>query len=342
MKKIVKKLSDLRGISGYEYQICDEVKMMFAPYADEVYTDSLGNLIAHKKSNKSDAPKILIEAHYDEIGLIVTSISEEGYIKFANVGGVDNRILPSLEVTVHGKKDIYGVVGIKPGYMFENGKNVKIDELAIDTGLASYDVKKLVNVGDAITISQSVGQLGKNQWSGKSLDDRAGVAILLSVMEKLNKSDLPVDVYAVATVQEEVGCRGAKTMAFSINPDMAIAIDVTHGITPDNSNDAFKVGNGIIISKGPNLHPILTERLVSICKEKNIMYDIEVASGDSGTDAWEIQVARYGIPTALLSIPLKYMHTSVETLGVRDLIAAEKLIYEFITNVEGDIKWLKL
>lgn len=342
MKKLINELSNLRGVSGFEYRIADEIVNMFKPYADEVYTDSLGNIIAHKKSKNINSPKLLIEAHYDEIGLIVKSITKEGFVTFANIGGVDNRILPSLEVVIHGKEDVCGVIGIKPEYLLEKDKSIKLKELAIDTGLSAPKVKELISIGDSISIAQSVGELGKKQWSGKSLDDRASVAILISVMKQIADKDLPVDIYAVATVQEEVGCRGAKTCAFSINPDMAIAIDVTHGITPDNSENAFKTGEGIVISVGPNLHPKLTNRLVDVCNNKNIAHNIEAVGGDTGTDAWEIQVAREGIPTALLSIPLKYMHTSVETLDVSDVESATSLIFEFINGLEEDLEWLKL
>jgi len=342
MENLIKELSDLRGISGFEYLITDKIKAKFEPYADEVYIDNLGSVVAHKKSSESGSTKIMIEAHCDEIGLMVKSITDEGFITFTNVGGIDNRILPSLEVVVHGKEDVSGVVGIKPDFLQEEDKTVKMKDMAIDTGLALERVKELISVGDSITIAQSVGKLGERQWSGKSLDDRASVAALVAVMKELSKNELLADVFAVATVQEEVGCRGAKTSAFSINPDIAIAVDVTHAVTPDNSEDAFKTGSGAIISVGPNLHPKLTQKLISVCKKNDIPYDIEVSGGDTGTDAWEIQVAREGIPTALLSIPLKYMHTSVETLEVSDVNAVAKLMYEFISEVKGDLSWLNL
>ena len=342
MEKLINELSDLRGVSGFEYLITDQIKEMFKPYSDEVYIDNLGSVVAHKKSPHANSPKIMIEAHCDEIGLMVKSITDEGFITFTNIGGIDNRILPSLEVVVHGKEDICGVIGIKPDFLQEQDKTAKIKDMAIDTGLESKKVRELINVGDSITIAQSVGKLGDRQWSGKSLDDRASVAALISVMKELSKIELFADIFAVATVQEEVGCRGAKTSAFSINPDIAIAVDVTHGITPDNSEDAFKTGSGAIISVGPNLHPKLTQQLISICKKNDIPYDIEVSNGETGTDAWEIQVSRNGIATALLSIPLKYMHTSVETLDISDVKAIAKLIYEFINDTKGDLSWLKL
>ncbi|MBQ2671072.1 MAG: M20/M25/M40 family metallo-hydrolase [Clostridia bacterium] len=340
MRELIKKLSDMRGISGFEYRITDKIKEMFEPYCDEVITDPLGIVIAVKKCGNENAPKLMIEAHCDEIGLMVTSVTDEGYLTIANVGGVDQRTLPSTEVVVHGKKDLWGVIGIKPAHMIEDGKTVKISDMAVDTGLDAKTVKSLVSVGDSVTIAQSVGSLGAEQFSGKSLDDRASVAAILTVMKDIQNADLNIDVYAVAAVQEEVGCRGGKTTAYGINPDMAIAIDVTHGITPDNSDNAFEVGSGVAVSVGPNIHPKMAERLFETAKRHNIKISTEVEGGDTGTDAWEIQVARDGVPTALLSIPLKYMHTSVETLAVTDVEATANLITEFIKESEADTKWL--
>lgn len=341
MRKLIKQLSDMRGISGFEYRLTDKLAELFMPYADEVRTDALGNVIAVRECGKKGALKVLIEAHCDEIGLIVTSVTDEGYLTFACVGGVDERTLPSTEVTVHGKRDILGVIGIKPDYLLEAGKTVKIKDMAIDTGFDAKTVKELISVGDSITLPQSVGALGKKQWSGKSLDDRASLAAVITAMKKLSEKDLDVDVYAVAAVQEEVGCRGAKTASYGINPDIAIAVDVTHGITPDNSKGVFEVGSGAVVAIGPNLHPKLTKRLIDTAKKYDIKISKEVEGGDTGTDAWEIQIARAGIPTALLSIPLKYMHTSVETLAVSDVKAVTKLLVSFITDMEGgDLSWL--
>ncbi len=342
MRSLIKKLSDLRGISGFEYRLNGEIAKLFEKYSDEVVIDSLGSVTAVKKCGKKNAPSIMIEAHCDEIGLMVTSVTEDGFLTFANIGGVDNRILPSLEVTVHGKKDIWGVIGIKPDYLNEAGKSVKIKDMAIDTGLSAEEVRELVSVGDSVTVAQSVGKLGNRQWSGKTLDDRASVAALITVMKNLQKEKLCADVYAVAAVQEEVGCRGGKTTSYGINPDMAVAIDVTHGITPDNSENAFETGCGAVISAGPNLHSKLTARLIDTAKKYGIKTEIDVDGGNTGTDAWEIQVSGNGIPTALLSIPLKYMHTSVETLAVSDVEAVSELLTDFVKDIKGDMQWLSL
>lgn len=342
MKELIKKLSDMRGVSGFEYRITGEISSMMDPYCDEVKIDALGSVIGIRNCGKENAPKIMIEAHCDEIGLIVTSITDEGYLTFASVGGVDERTLPCTEVTVHAKEDLWGVIGIQPDYLLESGKTVKIKGMAIDTGLSADKVKEIVSVGDSITLAQSVGRLGDKQFSGKSLDDRASVAIIISVLKELQNADLNADVYAVAAVQEEVGCRGGKTTAYGINPDMAVAIDVCHGITPDNSDDAFEAGSGTVISVGPNLHPMLTDALFETAKKHSIKVNTEVDEGNTGTDAWEIQVSRDGIPTALLSIPLKYMHTSVETLDLADAEGTVKLLTEFIREQKGDTQWMLL
>ena len=205
------------------------------------------------------------------------------------------------------------------------------------------EVKKYVSVGDSITLAQSVGELGGGQFSGKTLDDRAGVAALITTMKNLMKIKTDVDVYAVAAVQEEVGLRGAKTAAYSINPDLAIAVDVCHGITPDNSDNAFETGSGAVISIGPNIHPKLQKRLSETAEKYHVKTELDVDGGDTGTDAWAIQVSRCGVPTALLSIPLKYMHTSVETLSMSDVSAVSELLTYFIQNLDDSLEeWLCL
>ena len=340
MRELIKTLSDMRGISGHEYRITDKIKAMFEPCSDSVKIDPLGSVIAVKKCGKENAPRLMIEAHCDEIGLMVTAITDEGYLTIANVGGVDPRTLPSAEVVVHGKKDLWGVIGIKPRHMIEDGKAVKMSDMAVDTGFDAKTVKELITVGDSISLPQSVGEIGDGQFSGKSLDDRASVAAILTVMKNIQNTDLNIDVYAVAAVQEEVGLRGGKTTSYGINPDMAIAIDVTHGITPDNSERAFEVGEGLTISVGPNIHPKLAKRLFDTAEKHNIKANTEVDGGETGTDAWEIQIAQDGVPTALLSMPLKYMHTSVETLAISDVEDVARLITEFIKESEADTKWL--
>ena len=339
MQQLIWHLSGLKGASGHEYRINREVARLMKPFCDSVERDALGSVIGCKKCGRENAPRIMIEAHMDEIGLMVSGITDEGFVTFTDIGGVDQRILPSLEVTIHGKMDVGGVISAACA---EDNKSFKKEYMAIDTGLDPETVRALVTVGDSITLPQSVGPLGKKQLSAKTMDDRASVAALIGTMKKLRGEKLSCDVYAVAAVQEEVGCRGGRTTSFGIAPDIAIAVDVTHGITPDNSKNAFKTGGGAVISVGPNIHPRLAKRLIKTAEDNGIKYQIEAEGGDTGTDAWEMQVAGAGSAAALLSIPLKYMHTPVETLAVSDVKAVADLLAEFIRETEGDTEWLSL
>lgn len=341
MKDTLQKLSDMRGVSGFEYRINDKIADMMKPFCDEVYITATGSVIGIKKA-KNPTAKIMLEAHCDEIGLMVKNIDKDGFITFVTVGGVDRRILPSCEVTIHGKKDIWGVIGAKPPHLQTAGeakKSVKIENMAIDTGLSYDEVTKYIAIGDSITLSQSSGALLNHSFSGKSIDDRGGIAVLLDVMKNIRNTQLSCDIYFIAAVQEEVGLRGAKTAAYEVDPDMAIAIDVCHGITPDNSESAFETGSGTVISKGPNIHPKIAEKLQALADENKIKYSIDVDGGDTGTDAWTIQVTREGIATGLLSIPLKYMHTSVETVDLDDLTATSELLSAFIKDTK-EAEWL--
>ena len=339
MEKLIQKLSDMRGTSGFEYRITDEIVKLLQPYTDELRIDPLGSIIAVKRCGIENAKRVMIEAHCDEIGLMITSIDERGFLTFTSIGGVDPRILPASEVIVHGKRDIIGIIGAKPPHLQEPEeakKSTKMQDMAIDVGLSYDEVVQIVSVGDTVTFPQSVGVMGDGQFSGKSLDDRASLAALIEVMKRLQKSKLSVDVYVSASIQEEVGLRGATTTTYAINPDVAIAVDVCHGVTPDNTDNAFEVGSGCIISIGPNIHPAVQKRLSETAERYHIKTEIDVDGGDTGTDAWAMQVTRSGIPTGLLSIPLKYMHTSVETLSLEDVEAVASLLTFFIQDFDSD------
>lgn len=346
MKELVYKLSNMRGVSGFEYSFSDEVKKIMEQYSPECFTDCLGNVVGVIRCGLENAPKVMIEGHIDEIGLMVSDIDDKGFISFVSVGGIDERILPSSEVIVHGTKDIKGVIGAKPPHLQtadESKKPMKIEDMAVDTGYTYDEVSKLVKIGTPITFEQSVGEMCSGSISLKALDDRAGVGIVIDVLRRLRNENLKADMYFVATVQEEVGLRGAKTAANLINPDICISIDVCHGITPDNSEDAFECGSGVVISKGPNIHPNLGRRLIDIASDNDIPFEIEVEGGNTGTNAWAIQLCGAGVATALLSIPLKYMHNPVETARLSDMEAASDLLVTFALGLdENTEEWLCL
>jgi putative aminopeptidase FrvX len=335
---LLKKLSEARGVSGYEAEVRQIVVEEFGRYADEVQTDKLGNVIALKRG-EGDEPRrrIMLAGHMDEIGLIVTKL-EGGFLHFTSVGGFDERTLLGQEVTVDGRKEMPGIIGSRPPHVLpseEREKTIPMDKLFIDVGVGKEELERLVRVGDLVTLRREFTQLQGDLVTGKAFDDRAAVASILVCLEGLASIRHVWDVYAVATVQEEVGLRGAITSAYGLSPDAAIAIDATFGNQPGVSEaKTLKMGQGPAIGFGPNIHPRLHQTLVEVAKELEIPYQVEPVPGRSGTDAWAIQVTREGIPTALLSIPLRYMHTSVETLSLKDVERTGRLMAGFIGRLD--------
>ena len=334
---LIEMLSNLRGVSGYEGDVAAHVSELFQTYCDAVHTDALGSVIAVKRSRRPDAGKVMIEAHMDEIGMMVTDIDEHGFLFFTNIGGIDARILLANEVVVHGVRDIPGIIGAKPPHILsaeERKETVPLDKLYIDTGYPKTEVEKLVRIGDTVTFQNKTLRLKNDGISTKTQDDRTSVAILAEILKELRNTDLPFDLYTVAAVQEEVGLRGSGCAAYQIDPDFAIAIDVCHASTPDASKNTFPAGGGTVISRGPNIHPGLFSAITQALDEHHIAYAVDVDGGDTGTDAWAIQVARSGIPTALFSLPLKYMHTPVETVALSDVKATAHGIAVFLNSLE--------
>jgi len=329
------------GVSGYESSIASMVMERFKPLTDEMSCDSIGNVYALKKGNKRRA-KIMLAAHMDEIGLIVKKIDSRGFLRFTSIGGVDQRTLLSQEVLVHGRQTISGIIGALPPHMLQNGdldQAVKMEEMVIDVGLSPASVNEVIQVGDIITLRRETYSLLNNVIAGKSLDDRAGVVVMMVCLEELSHLQHAHDVIAVATIQEEVGVRGALTSSYTLNPDLAVAIDVTHASTPDTKGQVtIDLGKGPAVAMGPNIHPAIYRHFADTAKEHRLPIQIEPIPGASGTDAWAIQVTQEGIPTGLISIPLRYMHTSVETLDMQDVLNSGKLLAHFIASLPEELE----
>lgn len=336
-RDIIKTLSGLHGVSGCEYRFSSVIEEMFSQYCDEVKTDNLGNVIGIMRCGKKNAPSVMLEAHMDEIGMMITAVEEGGFLRITNVGGIDARILPGKEVIIHGREDIVGIVGAKPPHITTKEmrtKAIPMDELYIDTGYNTDELKKIVSVGDTVTFCNTYADLGKKYISTKSQDDRTSVAVLIFVMDMLKKEKLNFDVCFCACVQEEVGRRGALTAATLLDPVFAVAIDVCHATTPDASKDTVKAGSGTVVTMGPNIHPMLFKHAIKILDEREIPYTTDVESDDTGTDAWAIQTAKEGIPTLLFSLPLKYMHTMVETVNMDDVEATADALLSLVKYTE--------
>ncbi len=341
IKALIAELSAAVGISGSEEKVAAALSRHLEPYVSRIWRDRLGNLIAFKEGeNPGAAPfSLALVAHLDEIGLMVTRIEEGGALRFTAVGGIDPRILPGQLVEVHGKTVLKGVIGAKAPHLLtaaERRQELKIDQLHIDVGLNREQAEAQVRIGDLVSFEVAPAALAAgNGFTGKSLDNRAGVVTLVICAAELAARRHRADLYFVASVQEEVGLRGATTAAYGLVPDLAVAIDVTHGEAPGlTPPDVFEMGGGPVVSVGPNYHPQLTRRLEEVARRHRFTVQRDADPGSSGTDAWAIQVSREGIPCALLSVPLRYMHTTVELLNLDDLTNTGRLLASFAGSIE--------
>ncbi|HSJ53537.1 MAG TPA: M42 family metallopeptidase [Anaerolineae bacterium] len=340
---LLKRLSEAHGVSGYEHQVRDLVREEFERHADEVRTDVLGNVIALKRGSGAEPrPSIMLAAHMDEIGLIVSSL-EDGFVRFEQVGGYDDRVLLGQEVVIHGRRDLPGIIGARPPHVLpasERDKTVPYDRLLVDPGLAPEELAELVQVGDLVTMKRELVELKGGMVSGKAMDDRASIVAVAVCLEELGRLRHRWDVYAVATVQEEVGLKGAITSAFGLQPDVALAIDVTFGKQPGTPDEhTYELGKGPTIGCGPNFHPRVQEALVNAAKALEMGHHLEPAARPPGTDAYAFQISRQGIPAGLVSIPVRSMHTPVETVAIRDVERAGRLMAAMIGRLDDD--WLQ-
>lgn len=339
LQETLKKLTETPGPSGHESELRELILGALSPLVDEARADALGNVIACKRGSGESPGSIMLAAHMDEIGLMVTKL-DKGFIRFTSVGGVDPGVLPSQEVVVHGRRPLPGMIASRPPHVLpasERRKPIPIDQLFIDVGLPADELDELVQVGDFITFQRETVLLNEKYATGKALDNRASVTALLAALHYLQTTTHTWDVYAVTTVQEEVGLRGAMASTFQINPDIGIALDTTFAEQPGlNSQETVAWDKGPAIGLGPNIHPSLHTRLVDTAKAHEIPYTVEVLPGNTGTDAWAMQVTRAGIPTGLLSIPIRNMHTPAETVVLKDIDRTARLLAAFIGELDRD------
>lgn len=336
--EFLESLSNANGVSGYEHNLNDLISSEFKKYTDETRIDNLGNIISLKKG--SGTGKIMLAAHMDEIGLMVNFIEENGLLRFTSVGGFDPRTIVGQEVIVHGKEKLAGVIGSKPPHLqdpSEQDKSIKMEDMVIDIGYPYEKVKDLITIGDIVTIDRSLDYLKNNRVTGKALDNRVGVTVLLECAKELQKLNHQSSVYFVSTVQEEVTMSGATAASYHINPDFGIAVDVGFGRTPElDPSISINLGQGPGITLGGNIHPNLRKKLLEVAKQYNIPYQNVITPGSTGTDANAIQINRAGIPTLVLSVPLRYMHTSVELIQLDDIKYTAQLLSFFISSISDD------
>lgn len=329
--------------SGFEKEISAIWRKKAKSFADRVYSDSMGNSIA--VINPEGTPRIMLAGHIDEIGLMVTYINPQGFLYFRGIGGWDRQILSGQYVSIKTETGLVsGVIGKKPIHLLSLDESKRVSEfhsLWIDCGFKDHEeAASVISIGDsAVIASPGMRKLRNGLLTGRGFDDKIGAFVVLEALRLISKMRPEVAVYAVATVQEEVGCRGAKTATYGINPDIGIAVDVGFATDiPDSGNDikalgAMKMGAGPIVARGPNINPKLFEKIILVAEELAIKIQIEAEPRATGTDAREMQVSRAGVPTALISIPNRYMHSPVEMVHEGDVEAAIGLIAGICLNV---------
>jgi len=323
--------------SGYERPVQDVIRTYAREFADEVKTDLHGNVITVR--NPQAPFRVLLAGHCDQIGLIVQYIDDDGYIYFQSIGGWDATVLIGQRVTIWTNSGpVQGVIGRKPIHLLseEERKAVpKLKDLWIDIGAASKaETTQKVRIGDPMTIELAERELLNNRLVASGLDDKSGAWVVIEALKRVDRQKLRVSAYAVATVQEELGLRGARTSAFGIDPHVGIAVDVTFATDCPNmekkEEGEIKLGRGPVIYRGPNMNPKVVDRLVELAEANKIPYQLAASGKATGTDANAIQINRAGVATGLVSIPNRYMHSPVEVISLDDLDAAANLLARFV------------
>jgi len=332
----LKELVETPSPSGFEQPAQRVIRRELAPVADEMHTDVMGNVIARIKGSGEAPTRVMLAGHCDEIGFMIRYIDDNGFLYFAPIGGVDAHLVPGQRVYIHtAAGPVLGVIGKKPIHMMEAKDRetvVKFKSMFIDIGCSDrQSAAELVAIGDPATFAVGLERLQGDRVISRAFDDKMGSYLVSrTLMEVRRRGPAPVDLFGVSTVQEEIGLRGGTTSAYGVNPDVGLAVEVGFAtdfpdIDKKEAGEA-KVGGGPIIARGPNINPVLFELLVRTAREENIPYQVSGVPRATGTDANVMQLSRGGVATALVSVPLRYMHTPVELLSLTDLENTVRLL----------------
>lgn len=340
LKKLLIDIPSIMSITGYTRLGGDKLRKLVGEAFDESYTDNVGNHVFVKKCGKEKAPKILIDTHFDEIGMMVTNIHENGFVSVINVGGLDMRIMQAAEVTIYGEgREIYGVVVSTPPHLTnpaEAKKLKEIGELYIDTGYSKDELEKYVHLGTPVGFRAIYRELLDDKLSGKAFDCKACGACAAYAVANTPREELAGDVYVAFSNFEETGARGAgaSNAAYSIDPDYAMVADVTHAVMPGDGKKEPKQGAGISVTLSPITNRKLTNMLVKEAKEKEMNIQRETVTRHTGTNTMDLNLVLGGIPTVDVGLPLKNMHTYNEVVSIKDAESLSKLMQIFITSKE--------
>lgn len=334
-ENLLRKLCQAPGPAGMEAAVAAVVEEELKELGLSFQRDGLGSLIVRLSSGHENAPLLMVDAHMDEIGLVVSAVSEDGYLKFAPVGGLDKRILPGSEVMLLTNPPTPGIICCLPPHVqtaAQMNEFAAVDTMGIDTGLPADEVKTRVPTGTFGVLAAPMQSLAGGHFSSKALDNRALCAVLVTVLKRLAAEEAPVDVAAVFSVQEEAGCRGAGPAAFGLRPDAAIVLDVTYAKAPGLSDEeSYPFGN-LTVCLGPFVDRSLSRGLLAKAKELEIPVLEEVYGGSTGTNATPVSLVQTGVPCAVLSVPIRNMHTPVEIVSTADLDKAADLLTAFIKD----------
>lgn len=335
--ELAKAFTGAAGVAGREAAAAEVALQYLAPMG-EVSISPLGSVSCTVCPGSAGAPHIMLEAHLDRIGLVVSRLEENGFLRIAGIGGLDRRLLPAAPVTVHtAQGDHSGVIcSVPPHLADEKDKPLKIEELSVDTGFSTEEAREIFHAGDIITLDSSFLPLAEGRIACAAMDDRIGCVAVLAAAEELKKLSTRCRVTLLFSAQEETGGAGARTSAFAINPSEAIAVDVSFGAGFGSpAEKCGKMGGGVMVGVAPILNRAMTKQLISLAEKSDIPYQTEVMGGSTGTDSDGIAIAAQGIKTALLSIPLRNMHTVVETVAVEDVLSTARLMVEYVKEVSA-------
>lgn len=339
--EFLKTIQETPSPSGFEQPVQRIVRKRMKRFADRVETDVHGNVIAGL--NPKGSPRVMLAGHCDQIGMMVKYIDDNGYIFFSAIGSIDPSVVPGSRVAVHTEHGpVDGVIGRKPVHTVkpeERGAKVELREMWVDIGAKDKkETQQVVRIGDPITFRLEMIHLGRNLVTSPAFDNKCGTFVVMEALRLCSVKKLKCGLFAVSTVQEEVGLRGARTSCFGIDPQVGIAVDVTHSTDyPDvdkRINGEVKLGAGPTIVRGANINPKLEALLVKTAKIKRIPVQAEGEPGGTGTDASVMQLSRSGVATALVGVPNRYMHTQVEVVSLSDLEAAAKLVAEAVAGID--------
>jgi tetrahedral aminopeptidase len=342
-REFLNRLLETPSPSGYERPIQDVVRDYARPFADSVATDLHGNVIASKNSGAK--LRVMFAGHCDQIGMLVTHINDNGFIYAQTIGGWDAQQLIGQRMVIWtAKGPLPAVISRKPIHLLtdeERKQVVKLEDLWLDIGAKTKDeAKELVRIGDPVTLKLGFQEMRGGLANSPAMDNKCGLWVVIEALRRAAQRDLKVAVHAVSTVAEEIGLRGARTAAYGIDPQVGIAVDVTHATdcpTIDKRQQGdIALGNGPVIVRGPNMNPAVVERLLELAQKSEVPHQIAASGKAQPNDSNALQINRAGVATGLVSIPNRYMHSAVEMISLDDIDRAADLLAEFVASLKGD------